>query len=242
MVADVNGTKRKEWIRRGSDKIAPVGTFSGAYGKAVVDKFSMEEDSSLSKNGLHDPWPNSSPTETAEEIKKQVPTIYQSLKNKEVRFEHKLEVRKLKIKEVAGDGNCLFRAVSDQLYGTEDHHDVLREWCMNYLVVEKEYFSQYIVGGMEAFEDYVTNKRQSSVWGDDLEIEALSEIYGRPIEIYAYDDKPMRTFHETTSAMPGLKAVRLSYHGRSHFNSVIALICSCCYIRSFRQELRKNLY
>lgn len=34
------------------------------------------------------------------------------------------------------------------------------------------------------------------VWGDDIELQALSEIYNRPIEIYAYNNEPMRTFHE----------------------------------------------
>lgn len=39
-------------------------------------------------------------------------------------------------------------------------------------------------------------KSQSGQWGDDVEIEALSEIYGRPIEIYATSARPLRTFHE----------------------------------------------
>ena len=33
-------------------------------------------------------------------------------------------------------------------------------------------------------------------WGDDVEIQALSEIYDCPIQIYAYSTKQMRTFHE----------------------------------------------
>ena len=36
---------------------------------------------------------------------------------------------------------------------------------------------------------------QDGIWGDDVEIEALSEIYGRPIEIYSTSVKPIRTFH-----------------------------------------------
>jgi len=34
-------------------------------------------------------------------------------------------------------------------------------------------------------------------WGDDIELQALSEIYNRPIELFAYNLTPMRTFHET---------------------------------------------
>ena len=34
-------------------------------------------------------------------------------------------------------------------------------------------------------------------WGFDIELQAIREIYNRPIEIYAYSNKPMKTFHES---------------------------------------------
>lgn len=69
-------------------------------------------------------------------------------------------------------------------------------------------------------ESYVSRKRMNGIWGDDLEIQALSEIYNRPIEIYAYQTEPMRTFHETDG---GEEPIRLSYHGQSHYNSIVPL-------------------
>lgn len=41
----------------------------------------------------------------------------------------------------------------------------------------------------------------------------------RPVEIYAYSNTPMRTFHESKdgTTLP----IRLSYHGESHYNSII---------------------
>ena len=47
--------------------------------------------------------------------------------------------------------------------------------------------------------NYLSRKRQDGEWGDDVELEAMSEIYGRPIEIYAYRNVPLRTFHEDKS-------------------------------------------
>jgi len=68
---------------------------------------------------------------------------------------------------------------------------------MDYILSEKDYFKDFIIGGGEAdVESYVNKKRLNAVWGDDIEIQALSEIYNRPIEIYAYSAEPMRTFHE----------------------------------------------
>lgn len=51
--------------------------------------------------------------------------------------------------------------------------------------------------------------------GDDLEIRALSKIYMRPIEIYAYSNQPMNVFNKNI-----LEPIRLSYHREVHYNSV----------------------
>lgn len=45
-------------------------------------------------------------------------------------------------------------------------------------------------------EEYVQHKSLNGIWGDNIEIQAMSEIYDRPIEIYAYDTKPMNIFHD----------------------------------------------
>lgn len=37
------------------------------------------------------------------------------------------------IKRSSGDGNCLFRSVSDQLYGDEKYHGEIRKLCMDYI-------------------------------------------------------------------------------------------------------------
>jgi hypothetical protein len=43
-------------------------------------------------------------------------------------------------------------------------------------------------------------------------------MYNRPIEIFAYSNEPMRTFHESEGKY---EPFRLSYHGQSHYNLVV---------------------
>ena len=58
---------------------------------------------------------------------------------------------------------------------------------MDYITVCKDYFKDFVdMRRHSSIEEYIEWKRTDKVWGDDLEIEAMSEIYGRPIEIYAY--------------------------------------------------------
>ena len=78
-------------------------------------------------------------------------------------------------------------------------------------------------------------KRTSGVWGDDIELQALSEIYNRPIEIFLNSNKPLKTFHENYDGcsrncnnvdynnINNVKKfpIRVSYHGKAHYNSVI---------------------
>ena len=48
------------------------------------------------------------------------------------RFKQKLETLEdvpLIVKSIRGDGNCLFRAISHQIYGTSDHHQMVRQKC-----------------------------------------------------------------------------------------------------------------
>jgi OTU domain-containing protein 5 len=95
---------------------------------------------------------------------------------------------------------------------------MVRIKCMDYILKEEEYFKGFIEGGH--IQAYVNRKKLNGIWGDDVEIQAMSEIYDRAIEIYAYDTKPMKTFHEAgeeDTAIP----FRLSYHGGSHYNSIV---------------------
>lgn len=52
-------------------------------------------------------------------------------------LQEKLDSKNLIIKQSGGDGNCLFRSVSELLYGSEDHHAQIRKICMDYISYEK---------------------------------------------------------------------------------------------------------
>lgn len=142
--------------------------------------------------------------------------------------------------EQEGDGNCLFRAVSLQVYGSADNHSEVRERCMDYMAQNEEHFSDFIAvssddeviipqdkKSMTAFQVYIARKRVSGVHGNHTEIQALSELFNRPVEVYTPESlcadsktlQPMNIFHEEykTSDPP----IRLSYHDGNHYNAII---------------------
>uniref|UniRef100_A0AAF5PJ11 ubiquitinyl hydrolase 1 n=3 Tax=Wuchereria bancrofti TaxID=6293 RepID=A0AAF5PJ11_WUCBA len=142
--------------------------------------------------------------------------------NLEAWFEERLRcVRGLVIKPVRGDGACLFRAVADQIYGDEEMHDDVRRLCMDYMEKNSDHFSQFVT---EDFHDYVTRKRRRDAHGNHVELQAISEIFSRPIEIYEYCTEPRNISSSRLDSSPSAEPnppIRLSYHGAIHYNSVI---------------------
>ncbi len=65
------------------------------------------------------------------------------------RYNHYISALRRKglcVHPVEGDGNCLFRSVSHQVYGTDDLHGLARRSCMDYMKSEAEYFEPYVEG------------------------------------------------------------------------------------------------
>jgi len=198
-----------ETLPQNSEKIQPVGRFSSAYGAAKFNKRSPLTTSDSRRSSSQE----SNLDDTEEKRKKRL--------EEERKFLAKLKEQDLTIGIMHGDGNCLFRAIADQVYGNQELHDTIRQRCMDYLDIERNFFGSYIVGGVAKFDEYLNLKRKDGCWGDDVEIQAMSEIYNCPIEIYAYSTTPMRTFHE--SSEKGINSIKISYHGSSHYNSISPL-------------------
>ena len=131
------------------------------------------------------------------------------------------------IKMISKDGNCLFRSVSHQLYGTSKLYHLIRTECVNYLRSEKNFFQGFIGSrtGTRSYQSYCRRMAQNKTWGGHPELQALSEIYNRPIEIYSED---LELSHSIFIAerMIGwqheARPIRLSYHNGDHYNSVIS--------------------
>jgi len=127
--------------------------------------------------------------------------------------------RGLEIREQDGDGNCLFRAISLQVYGDPSMHGDVRKQCMDHMERDQEHFSQFVTG--EPFLQYVARTRQDGVHGNNPEIQASSELFNRPIEVFTPENgsSPLNIFHAEYKT--GDVPIRLSYHDGNHYNAVI---------------------
>ena len=209
---DKNKEIKEEMINKNSERISPIGEHTSRRSHNSEMLTSDEINKKLFKNRK----------------------FVKLNKKQENKFRENISNMNLFIKDIVGDGNCMFRAISDQVYGSEEKYDLLRQKCMDYLLIERDFFEQFVEGGKNGFDEYINMKRKNGVWGDDIELQALSEIYNRPIEIYSNSTKPLKTFHEKKNEFKRegnekinndlndfVMPIRISYHGKNHYNSIV---------------------
>ena len=88
---------------------------------------------------------------------------------------------------------------------------------VNYSLQAKnsDYFSQYVT---EDFGEYLKRKSLDHSHGNHIEIQAMSEMFNRPIEVYHYGSEPINIFQGPSSDN---EPIRLSYHRSVHYNSIV---------------------
>ncbi|XP_053692922.1 OTU domain-containing protein 5-A [Sabethes cyaneus] len=121
------------------------------------------------------------------------------------------------LKDMVEDGACLFRAISLQIYGDQDMHEVIRQQTMDYIYQNREYFAQFVT---EDIDNYVSRKRANHVHGNHIEIQAMSEMYNRSVELYCYQLEPINIFN-SDQINNGNEPLRLSYQRCSHYNAIL---------------------
>lgn len=102
----------------------------GGVGTSLVTTSSIDEDPALVDN---------TPAEASSNVASRV----QPVGDNESPFASALKKRGFEIQEQEGDGNCLFRAVSLQVYGDASMHIQVRKQCLDFMVSTQEELLNY---------------------------------------------------------------------------------------------------
>ncbi|KAF2283325.1 hypothetical protein GH714_002288 [Hevea brasiliensis] len=86
----------------------------------------------------------------------------------------RLQVYDLFERKVQGDGNCQFRALSDQFYLTPDHHEFVRQEVVNQLKSYPKTYEGYVP---MAYGNYLEKMSRSGEWGDHVTLQAAADWY-----------------------------------------------------------------
>jgi hypothetical protein len=126
----------------------------------------------------------------------------------------------LAIREIKGDGNCLFRSWSDVLFGNEGRFHELREACCNHLRANADEFSPFLLEEEEfkSFEEYVCAMERDGEWAGNVELAALSAALRANVTIHQAGQRPWMISNDP--AGPTAAGLHISYHDGQHYNVV----------------------
>ncbi|OMO67396.1 Ovarian tumor, otubain [Corchorus capsularis] len=132
------------------------------------------------------------------------------------RLLERLQVYNLVELKVEGDGNCQFRALSDQFYRTPEHHEFVRQQVVNQLKSYPDIYEGYVP---MAYDDYLEKMSKSGEWGDHVTLQAAADTYG--VKIFV-----ITSFKDTCyiEILPNVqrskRVIFLSFWAEVHYNSI----------------------
>ncbi|KAI8340881.1 hypothetical protein BC941DRAFT_450336 [Chlamydoabsidia padenii] len=141
-------------------------------------------------------------------------------------FDLDAQLKKLGLttKCITGDGNCLFRALSDQYYGYDKHHRSIRREVCEYLGQHKDTY-QYFVEDDIPFDQYLSSMEQDGCFGGHMVIVGFAKLRRVDVKIYqpgmiyvinGVDDEDNQGDEEDTDR----QVLHIAYHSWEHYSSI----------------------
>ena len=91
------------------------------------------------------------------------------------------------VRRMYGDGNCLFRAFSYILTGSESQHMAVRHAALDHMINNAQYFLGHHLTGHNSIQSYIasTGMDRDSTWGTDIEMLSLANLLQTPVHSYS---------------------------------------------------------
>ena len=137
---------------------------------------------------------------------------------------------------VVEDGNCMFRAISHQVFGLEDKHSEVRFAIQETIQVNLELYRCLWIGN-GTFSEHVNNIKSCGIWGTQVELQAASDLFGIPVYIGMLNSKGIYCwclFKPRTVNIPELPGIPLypftekhiemaQNTRRNHYDSIVPI-------------------
>jgi len=124
----------------------------------------------------------------------------------------------LTLKQIPGDGNCLFRALGDQLHGNSNDHFLYRTKVVNYMRQNRQDFEPFVEDDI-SFDSHLSSLAESGTFAGNDSIVAFARLHDITVVIHQLN-KPLWQIHGGREGRPGGSEVHISYHNGDHYNSV----------------------
>ena len=160
-----------------------------------------------------------------------------------LKLDKRLELYGLKEFIVNGDGNCQFRAISDQLYGDQSHHASVRAVVIGQMRARPDRYAAFVESPSDDnqndtttelanYHAYLRNMSKPGSWGDHVTLQAASDAFGLPfcvitsyrdnfvLEIQPEKRKHHQRVNNNNNNEEEEKVLWISFWSEVHYNSL----------------------
>eukprot|EP00746_Dinoflagellata_sp_MGD_P058207 gnl/MRDRNA2_/MRDRNA2_249568_c0_seq1.p1 gnl/MRDRNA2_/MRDRNA2_249568_c0~~gnl/MRDRNA2_/MRDRNA2_249568_c0_seq1.p1 ORF type:complete len:280 (-),score=45.98 gnl/MRDRNA2_/MRDRNA2_249568_c0_seq1:62-775(-) len=124
--------------------------------------------------------------------------------------------------DMVDDGNCQFRAISQELFGSQKYHEVVRAQVLSYLKQHKADFAEFFAD--EEWSEYLETMAKPRTWGDEMSLRAAAEAFAVTIHVLTSSEENwLLEYSPKADSDKGAREVFLTYVAPIHYNSVEAL-------------------
>lgn len=135
-----------------------------------------------------------------------------------------LKDKNLQIYEIPSDGNCLYNAICHQIAG--EKNETLRRKTAQYMREHPDDFLPFLTKDNgdpydeEEFETFLRKTAETTEWGGQLEVKAMSSALRQPIEIIQGEGPPIRIGEEFNADSLTVCYHRHAFGLGEHYNTV----------------------
>lgn len=133
-----------------------------------------------------------------------------------IQLDNQLLELNLSLKLIPGDGNCLFRALGDQLDGNSEDHMKYRQEVVQFMKDHRDDFEPFVEDDI-SFDQHLQNLSNVGTFGGNDSIVAFARLYDLTVVIHQLNKPLWQVFSEGGNRG---KELHISYHNGDHYNSV----------------------
>lgn len=131
-----------------------------------------------------------------------------------------------RIIKVKADGNCLYRAISLTIFGTEEKHEFLRLVLLKELIKNRKFYKKICQKLAISYQKVLESTLVLGKWATDVHIYILSNSLGRVINLYDGENK-LQSYHQLSFVPKKICAKTIAIHwsndNHNHFNSLLPI-------------------
>lgn len=133
------------------------------------------------------------------------------------RLAERLQRLNLDMVIMAGDGNCQFRTLAHELYGSQEYHPQVREKVIRHIRSNQDEFECFLG---EDFDAYVSCMSRACTWGDELTLRAACDAYGVIIFVVTSEAQNWFLTYEPKEVNDEAGEIFLTYVSPIHYNAI----------------------